>query len=60
MQPVWEGTKLLKNAFTGCPKLRGNQSIYLIRQNTIKASAFLMMMAAAMILMIYLHNTHTF
>lgn len=41
------------------PKVRGNQSIHLIRQNTMKASAF-PMMGVAMILTTYLHNTHTF
>jgi hypothetical protein len=59
---ILQGTKLLKNAFTGCPEVRGNQSIYLIRQNTVKANAFLIMMmmmimAEAMILLIYRHNT---
>jgi len=51
---------ITEKCFYWMPNIRGNQSIYLIRQNTMKASAFLMMMAAAMILMIYLHNTHTF
>jgi len=49
---------ITEKCFYWMPKVRGNQSIYLIRQNTMKASA-LLMMAAAMILMIYLHNTHT-
>jgi hypothetical protein len=46
--------KLLKNALTGHPELTGNQSIYSLRQNTMKANAFpMIMMAEAMILMIY-------
>jgi len=51
---------ITEKCFYWMPNIRGNQSIYLIRQNTMKASAFLMMMVAVMILMIYVHNTHTF
>jgi len=49
--------QITEKCFYWMPQVQGNQSIYLIRQNTMKA--FLMMMAAAMILTIYLHNTHT-
>jgi hypothetical protein len=42
---ILQETKLLKNYFTGCPEVMVNQSIYLIRQNTMKVNAFLMMMA---------------
>jgi hypothetical protein len=52
--------QITEKCFYWMSKVSGNQSIYLIRQNTMKASAFLMMMAAAMILTIDLHNTHTF
>lgn len=55
-----EKNQITEKCFYWMPKVRGHQSVYLVRQNTMKASAFLMMMAAAMIMMTYLHNTHTF
>jgi hypothetical protein len=54
-----ERNLITEKYFYWVPKVRGNQSTYLIRHNTMKASAFLMM-AAAMILTIHLHNAHTF